>query len=289
MIRDYFFDCSSDTRIGYCRYGVNNGLPAFFFHGLPGSRREGRLIEQACIDNNINLIAPDRFGYGISSQTNKNRYTAWVECVERLADHLKFENFYLVAVSGGVPYALACASLLKQRVIATSVCGGLASVAVEMNRKAMAGYEQLAFTLARKHPLLFITSYGLLTSIPSRLLPSQIVRLLGLVNGEPDKTVLSDEAIRRKFADNIKHAYAQYWHGGMADLIAATESWPFELNDIKNLHIWHGDEDPVVPPPHSLWLHDQVAGSYLTMVEGEGHFSLPLRYADQIIKSLFLE
>lgn len=67
---------------------------------------------------------------------------------------------------------------------------------------------------------------------------------------------------------------------------AALQPWPFDLAAIHDLQCWHGDMDGVVPLRHSQWLTGQVPGSVLHIVTGEGHFSLPVRYAKTIVGSL---
>ena len=85
---DHIFITQENIKISYCRYGVETGHPAFYFHGLPGSRAEAQFLNQPCIDNNINLIAPERFGYGKTPPAKGNRYLNWVKCIEQLADEL---------------------------------------------------------------------------------------------------------------------------------------------------------------------------------------------------------
>ena len=49
----------------YAEYGIPDGKPVFYFHGLSGSRLEPGLLDgNMLIEAGIHLIAPDRPGMG---------------------------------------------------------------------------------------------------------------------------------------------------------------------------------------------------------------------------------
>lgn len=52
--------------LGYSEFGEPEGVPVFYFHGLPGSRLEAQLIDQFDSEINTKLISIDRPGRGIS-------------------------------------------------------------------------------------------------------------------------------------------------------------------------------------------------------------------------------
>ena len=79
-------------QLGYACYGQDVGIPAFYFHGLPGSRREGGLLHQACFDAGVQLIAPDRPGYGecLLSDWSAEKYHKRCPCHGPGAGKLRF-------------------------------------------------------------------------------------------------------------------------------------------------------------------------------------------------------
>lgn len=285
-MQDNLTTASHADKITYHCYGEAHGRPLFYFHGLPGSHKEARLFEQACREYHVRLIATDRPGYGATKRQSGDRYLNWARSIEQLADELGYQRFYILGVSGGAPYALACASRLKSRVIGTNICCGLATAAVPELRCAMPGYARLAFYMATHYPSLFIISYGLAFSMGARFAARWLIAILGLLNGRPDRTVMATSEVRSVLAETMHVAFAQYWRGAMADLRAALQPWPFDLKVIHNLHIWHGDRDNVVPYLHSEWLHSQVPDSKLHIIPGEGHFSLPIHFAGEVLAAL---
>ena len=137
MSKRAVFQTHDGLTIAYHRYGAAGGKPVFYFHGLPGSRYEAELLHAAALSAGVDLIAPDRFGYGDASPVDTDRYLRWISSIDALADELHFSRFYLLAASGGGPYALACASGLPKRVIATGVACGLGPLSVEALYQAM--------------------------------------------------------------------------------------------------------------------------------------------------------
>src|SRR5690606_4160388 len=79
--------------------------------------------------NGLNLICPDRPGYGLSPPDEQPTLTKRAEQLEAIADHLGLERFALVAVSGGAPYAVALASRVGERVSAMALVSPMGPLA----------------------------------------------------------------------------------------------------------------------------------------------------------------
>ena len=272
--------------VSYARYGITGGLPAMYFHGLPGSSQEAQLLASACQTLGVDLVAPDRFGFGQSTRASGNRYLAWINAVAGLADALGFRQFHVIAASGGAPYGLACASLLSERVLSTRICCGLGSLAIPALRNSMGLFVRFVLSLAEKLPGLLRYGIGVPVSLAASYFSRSSIQLMGLVNGEPDKSVLAEGSVRDIMSRNLRRAFHQGSQAAVADLQAALQPWPFKLAGIRNLQCWHGDLDTIVPLVHAKWLTAQVPGSRLYIVPGEGHFSLPIRHFATVVASL---
>ena len=94
----------------YAVTGDPAGPPVFYFHGWPASRLEAALAG----DVPVRLIAVDRPGFGGSAPQPGRRLLDWPADVAALAQHLGIETFHVVGVSGGGPFAVACAAVLEQ-------------------------------------------------------------------------------------------------------------------------------------------------------------------------------
>lgn len=286
MQLDNSLTLADGRQLGYAVYGRDGGTPAFYFHGLPGSRREGETFHQACLEAGVQLIAPDRPGYGLSAPMPGSRLLQWPRCIEQLADHLGLERFYLFAVSGGAAYALACASLLSERVRGTGICCGLGEVSHVELRARMAPQARLGFWLAERNAAWLRYSYGPVTLVAARHMPRFSIEVMARLNRQPDRSVLRQPEIKALFAANLREAFRQGSAGGVADMCAAVAPWPFDPAGIRSLQLWHGRRDGVVPWQHSERLARRIPAARLTYLDSEGHFSLPLRYAGTVVHAV---
>ena len=103
--------------LGYIDLGNKDAKNVLFhFHGFPGSRLEANLLSEMDIDmTNIRLISIDRPGMGLSDFKKNRTLLDWPEDVVELADALGIDKFAVEGISGGGPYAAACAYKIPDR------------------------------------------------------------------------------------------------------------------------------------------------------------------------------
>ncbi len=109
--------------LAYCEYGAPGGRPVFYFHGHPGSRRDFPAFDPGDIarELGVRIIATDRPGHGLSDFQPGRRMLDWPDDVCELADALQLDTFAVLGISGGGPYAAACAYKIPQRLTATAI------------------------------------------------------------------------------------------------------------------------------------------------------------------------
>ena len=98
---------TAQRRLAYAEYGATGGDPAVFLHGTPGSRRLGALLDAAASEAGVRLIAPDRPGFGRSTDWTGRRPTDAAAWVEPLLADAGVDRARVVAFSGGAADALA--------------------------------------------------------------------------------------------------------------------------------------------------------------------------------------
>src|SRR5690606_31033153 len=111
--------------LGYAEYGVADGKPVLVFHGSPGTRLQVRAAHRPARARGIRIIAPDRPGLGLSSRLPGRRIADWPDDVCELVDALGIDRFPVIGVSGGGPYAAACAWRLPGRVARAGIVSGV--------------------------------------------------------------------------------------------------------------------------------------------------------------------
>jgi pimeloyl-ACP methyl ester carboxylesterase len=93
----------------------------FVMHGTPGSGLLYRRWLDDAAAHGIRLISYDRPGYGGSSDDPGRSIADCAAEVGAIADELGIDRMGVWGWSGGGPYALACAAMLPDRVVASAL------------------------------------------------------------------------------------------------------------------------------------------------------------------------
>lgn len=278
---------SDDRLLGYRVCGDLSGRPFFSFHGLPGSRMEGLLLDDAAKKAGVKIITPDRPGYGLSTFDAQRTLLDWGRDVAQLADKLEIDKFGVIGISGGAPCALSCAYTLPQRVSIIGIVCGLGPVNQPGLLKDMRYTIRLGFSMARYTPGLLGAVYGIPVYCAAKISPALTLQAIALQNGGADRKILSEPVIRKKMMPIVKEAFRQGINGAVWDMVLYANDWGFPLEAVSHkVMLWHGDKDKVVPLSHSRYFHAHLSGASLQVIPGEAHFSLPIVHGETILRQL---
>jgi pimeloyl-ACP methyl ester carboxylesterase len=235
--------------LGYAEFGDPHGPLVLWFHGTPGGRRQVPPAGRRAADElGLRIVCVERPGVGNSTNHGYKALRDWTDDVALLADRLGHERFQIVGLSGGGPYALACAHELTERVVAVGLLGSLVPTAGE--EAAAAGIVALArrFNAALsvlRRPL-GRTFWGFLRVVNP--LGHPLYRAFGRLMPEGDRRVLSDPAVEAMFIDDLTLAGRHQFHAIVNDIVLIGRPWGFRLADIDvPVRWWHGDSDTFVP------------------------------------------
>lgn len=276
-----------NRRLAYAEYGDPAGQPVFYFHGYPSSRLEAQLLESPARQRNLRVIAPDRNGIGESEPYPERRLLDWPADVEALADALDIEQFYLVGVSGGGPYALACAYRSGIRLEGIALVCPLGPLEQAGLLDTMRWTSRLAVGSLRHAPrltrLLFQHVLARLVGRHTDLMYNWLISL----TSSPDQQVLSRSQVRatitRSVSESLRHGANGLYH----ELEIYSAPWGFDLADIRqSVQLWHGSEDRVVPQQHGRCIADRLSQCDAHFIIGEGHYSLPIDHMENILDRL---
>ncbi len=240
--------------LAYAEYGKLDGPPVIFCHGTPGSHllpaKEIALLERV----GLRFIVPVRPGYGRSDFQPERTLLDWPDDVLELATVLGIERFGVMGVSGGGPFALACAHKIPERLTNVVLAGGLAPFELLGEKPQPMTHERREFKAK------------LLESDPDEYLAPMLANI-----GEPDLTQL----LKTKdwFIANIREAYWQGVDGAFyEDTLLLTQPWGFTLEAITApVQIWQGEMDGVVPPKHAHCLAAHLPNAVVSFRRGVGH------------------
>jgi pimeloyl-ACP methyl ester carboxylesterase len=270
-------------RLAYAEFGDPRGKPVFYFHGLPGSRLEGRLLDRAARQEHLRVIAPDRPGFGRSDFKADRTIADWPGDVTELADGLGLKTFAVVGNSGGGPYAAACARYLGPRLTGTTLICGLGPVAITKDLADMALWIRLVFGLARR-PSFLLPPLIALVAFCLRHFPEQALNFMALKAAAPDREVLREPMVREVLKASFRAAVRQGGRGGVLEMQLFTRPWGFRLEEIPSeIQLWFGGRDRTVPARMGEAQAATLPNCRRRYYPEEGHFSLPIRHIREIL------
>jgi pimeloyl-ACP methyl ester carboxylesterase len=275
------------SRISYAEFGLPDGLPFLYCHGFPASCTEAQLIDDAAKKLGARIIAPDRPGYGETDFLPVNDYFDWVDDVQLLIEKLDLKRFVVLGISGGAPYAFAISQKFSSQVIRTGIVCGVGSLSKKESAEGMGLFARLSLGLARNKPAIARLLYSSLMARAIKYFPHLAIRILTGNSPKADHEVLSQSKVNRIIINSVKRAFIQGGRAAAQDLLLMVKPWEISLQEIKNpVYLWHGELDTTVPSDftryHATLLPDCRAYYY----PQEGHFSLPVRYMNEIIDAL---
>lgn len=265
----------------------------FYFHGFPASRLEAALWHAAALRLNVQLIAADRPGVGLSTFQPARTLLDWPSDVLALADHLHVERFGVLGASGGAPYVLACAkSLPEARLRAAAVVSGLYPVALGTGGMLWEG-RMLLWVASRMAPavaLLLDASLGKAARNSSKphVFDEIVMRDMRKRPGVDRKCVEDDEGFRRRFLASVRESFHMGSQGVAWDAKLLGAPWGFGLEEIEimKLTLWHGGLDQNSPIGMARRAAEILRGARFQEFEGEGHVSLIVNHMEEILRSL---
>jgi pimeloyl-ACP methyl ester carboxylesterase len=271
-------------RLHFREFGPADGYPIFHFHGIAGSGLDAALYGEAPNIARVRLISPDRPGLGESDFQTARQILDWPGDITELADHLALDSFSVVAVSGGAPYALACAQRLSQRLNTCGIVSGAgpASLIPTRERRFRATYFGI-----RRLPLLYKVFARSLT-VWRRSHPNQRFSVPSALLAQADAEVLRNP-------DMLSILTRVAWEGarpGAAGSIIEgallAGDWGFRPQEIelKRCFLWHGEGDRIVPVAIGRSLAASVPGARAKFYPGEGHYSVMVNHGVEILSAL---
>jgi pimeloyl-ACP methyl ester carboxylesterase len=263
-------------RLGYAEWGDPGGRPLLYFHGWPGSRLEGRLAHQAARTKGVRLIAVDRPGMGLSDYQSRRTLVDWPDDVLQLTAALGLERFAVLGISGGGPYAAACAWKLPEELTRAGIVSSVAPLDVPGVIAGMGRRNRLSFQLFGRVPALRRALFASM-AVSARRRPDRLLER-GMA-AAADKKYLDRPEVREILAEGIAEAFHNGGRGPAWEMGLYTRPWGFPLEDIRPpVHLSHGEQDANAPVAMGRYLAAVIPGCQATFYPGEGH----LHFVDRL-------
>jgi pimeloyl-ACP methyl ester carboxylesterase len=243
----------------------------------PGGRRQFPLIGRRAAEKlGLRVVSVGRPGTGLSDPHPYESVADWATDMAHVADAIGAgaQRVGIAGLSGGGPYALACAAVppLSGRVAAVAVLGGvvpsvgpdaLATGAIELARR----FAVLLHALRR--PLSETVNVLALPLLPLAHYACQAYA--GAVP-EGDRRVLQDPEMEAMFIDDLVLLAKGRFQAIIDDARLFGRDWGFRLSDVTApVRWWHGDADNIVPLRDAQAAIDLLPDAELVLRPEESH------------------
>ena len=274
-------------KLEVAEYGDRAGHPAFFFHGLIGSHHQASYISEEAGRIGIRIIAPNRPGVGRSEFIERKSALEAVADVEDVARSLQLDEFSLIGISGGTPYALAALSRMRDRVKTVTVISGMGPMRLPGALRGMDRRRRIALLVGSRFPAVarrgFRKAARRFVADPEKLLDRLI-----LTWSLPDQVVFKRKDVYDLFMQDLHQVFTL----GVGPITLAHElklyrNYGTSLRDLpqdKRITLWHGLSDNIVPPSMACKMALALPNCEAHLVAG-GHF-VAVDIAGQIIARL---
>ncbi|MDQ6656194.1 MAG: alpha/beta hydrolase [Verrucomicrobiota bacterium] len=274
-------------QVAYDEYGDPAGRPVIFCHGWPSSRSMARITADAALALRLRIISPDRPGISGSALQEDRTLLDWPAVVQALADELGLENFYMLGVSGGAPYAYVAAWAMPDRVSAVAVASGAPPIAELPDHRGLLQLYRWMLALHARQPQVVRGLFQLARPFASMRPPMRLRPLLLRLLQPCDAEVLRDTVAFEACFESSRQAWRTSAAGVMADAEIYALPWGFPLAEVRTpVHLWHGIKDRTFASHLAEELAARLPNCRLRLVEGAGHYSLPIRHMREILRDL---
>jgi len=257
--------------LGYCEFGDPAGYPVIALHGTPGSRFKYSGSHIAAAARGLRLIAPDRWGYGLSSRKRSPAIGDYGDDIAALADALGLGSFHLTGVSGGGPFAVAAAARLAGRVTALALVSPVGLIHGPAGMARLSPFHTFCFRVMPHLPgALTATFYAYRSAL--RLAPDLAMWVAVSRSPEVDRVAVRDRYTRDRLVKTFSTGLEHSVRGPAVDIGLFSKPWGIDFGRVRApVRIWIGSADRNVPISAVNALHEVLPGSTFTRLSGEGH------------------
>lgn len=253
-------------------YGDPDGFPVVYNHGGLLCGADVAPANEVARRMGVRLIAPNRPGVGLSTQSPGRSVANWLPDMEELLAERGVMTFSALGWSMGGPYALALAPLAQRIAVVGCTLPLSGRHLSEVNRT-----DRLLTRLSRRVPLAARGGFKAMR-VGAGLVP-RVTR--EMVRGEDAEILPSLEG----FGQWMNEGLAQP-DGMVGEYTAISGSWGFALGSVScPVVVWQGDEDALVPATWARELTLALPSAQIREVVGAGHF-LAYRRWDAVLGSV---
>lgn len=283
------FRISDGRDLEYLEVGDERGRPVVHLHGTPGTAGSAALFDDAARRQGVRLIAVSRPGYGASTTSAPGLLSIGRD-VGELASGLEIEEFAVLGISGGGPFALAVGAALPTRVRNILVAAGPGPYH-EIAPEALASEDVRALDLMAAGDVesaVATVTAGVRRDFDDlcRLPDSEFEAAFSAMGPPTEHYFDTRPGDRTTFFADMRRALAGY-DGFVRDNLSWSGPWDCELSDVvAPVLLSYGASDSMAPLIHGEWLDARLPTGRLMIHPDAGHGDVCFGLAEWMLSAL---
>ena len=287
MNTHFYLVTSAGATVAVSEYGDPSGAPVFFFHGWPSSRTMAELAHESARDLGVRIISPDRPGIRDSGFQANRKLVDWPPLLQEIADQLRIHRFRILAISGGAPYAYVTGRMMPERVERIAVASGAPPLDELTELDGLLPIHRRMLRLRESQPSLLKALFHVARPFVALRMPIRIRPLLLKFLQPCDANVLRESRAFDICFESARQAWCSSALGVMTDAEIYATPWGFRLEEMEvPVALWHGTKDRTFAPRLAQQVAARLPKCEFHLIEGAGHYSLPIRYIHEILADL---
>ncbi len=255
-----------ENSLVYNILGDHDGFPVFLNYGLLGSTELPKSYHSLLLKEKIKLIILERPGYGESDFIQMDNYTDWNKIVEPFLDYLNIQNFAVIGISAGAPYAYAMANYFSERLTGgVYILSGLPFI---LDNQVLDKYtgKNRAF-------------YHKVWNYSQEELQKEMYSIIKKYDNFFLKLILP-----KSFKAEVQAGLSQDCVGVAQSVRLQMNDWGFNLYDLETkVHLWHSEKDKEVPLEAVKVMIDKMKNAEL-FIKGKEHMPSKAIFIDILEK-----
>ena len=263
----------------WIEFGARGGRPLLYLHGTLSSRLEAAALHATSRRLGLRLIAVDRPGVGGSTPRRRPSIAGFVEDVRQLLEALGLQQTGLLGISSGGAYAASIASRLPEQVTRLALVSSMCPPGMGWRESPSL---RLLGWLAR-FTLLHLWLGAALMAFLVRRRGARLFREGARSPSERRAMALPHhpEILQRAWVEGTRQGAIQVARDAQLvlrpwDALLASPDCPID--------IWHGLDDPTVPPSAARWYEARFPTATLHLLADEGHSLMVCRQEEVLSK-----
>ncbi len=277
----------SGRKLEVKEYGDPAGHPVFFFHGMIGSHYQASYISDQAGQEGFRVIAPNRPGVGLSEFVKRKSPLEAVSDVEDIATALGLDEFSVIGISGGTPYALATLYRLGRRIRTVTIISGMGPMRLRGAIRSMDRRRRMVLEVGSRYPHLALRFFQK-AQYRFRAAPDRFLNRLIATWSVPDQQALRRTEVYNLFMKDLEQVFlVGKGPETLSQELAIYRHYGFSVRDLPldtRITLWHGLADNIVPATMAWTMVNTLPNSEAHLVPG-GHF-VAVDIASQIIVRL---